>query len=112
VSLESLLAADTVTVQRPTNTKDAAAGRVTTWAAVYSNVPARVEDTNSHQRLAFAQTGLIVSHVVYTRQEGIQNGDRVIDSLGRVLRVVGFQFFRALGTIPSHWMILCEQVSL
>ena len=110
MSLESLLAADSMTVQRPASTADAAGGRVTSWPAVYSGVPCRVQVANADQRTQFEQLEMKVTHQVFTQLADIENGDRMVISDGRTLRVVGDAKRQQLGTIPTFFMVMAEQI--
>lgn len=109
MSLASLLANDTITVQKPGGpNKDASGGFSRTPAVdLYTSVQARVLDAGSQQQLQYAQLQIQVSHVVLTEQAGIGNGHLILTSDGRTLRVTGVEKKRGLGGIETYYRVLC-----
>ena len=106
MSLESLLAEDTCTLQRQKVVADSSGGPTRpTWTTVAESVPCKVEEASSAQRLQWAAMQIPVSHVVYTQRTDIQNGDRLLTSDGEYIRVNGVRRQRAMGGIAEYWII-------
>lgn len=126
MSLQSLLANDTVTVQqRAASRRDASGGLAAGgWGAVPGMLPtttltngstasgpfnARVEDQTASQTLAYAMRGMNVGTVVFTQQGGIGAGMLFNTSDGRVLMVEGSISNRQLGGIPTYYQYVCSE---
>lgn len=109
--LEALLALDSVTVQARTAPAQDAEGGLAKggWGAAYADVPARVEDASASLRDLYAAQGMLVSHSVYLQQAGVGPQHRLLTSDGRYLRVQGVVTFRAIGGMPGHFRIDCEE---
>jgi head-tail adaptor len=88
----ALFLTKTVTLQRPTFTRDAAGGKVPAWAAVANatDLPAAVQPLTSHARLAYAARQIEATHAVYLGADpGLRRGDRLAVSDGRYLLAEG-----------------------
>ena len=118
MSLQSLLAADTITVQQRAAAHQDASGGIASggWAAVpgltptgtnaagetYSGpFPARVEDMSSSQIMAYAMRSMVVDSTIYSQTNGIGMGHLVTTSDGKKRVVVGAKTSRTLGSIPQ-----------
>lgn len=111
MSLESLLAQDTITIQRPSVLSDDAGGFSNeVWNPVATNVLARVDIANGQQKSMFAQLQIEVSHTIFTQYGGIANGDRIVSSDGEIYRVVGISRRKAFGGIPEYYEIATVQI--
>jgi hypothetical protein len=112
LSLEDLLADDTMTISRPDPTKDTSGGQVRTPATVvYSNVPVRVETARSTQMNAFGEREVVTTQVLLTQQTGIENGDIATLSDGTILRLIlSYNSNRTLGNIDDYYEIEGQQV--
>jgi len=111
MSLESLLAQDTITVERPVISSDGAGGfNQEIWSPVAVGVLARVDIANGQQKSMFAQLQIEVSHTVFTQYGGIKNGDRITSSDGEIYRVVGISRRKAFGGIPEYYEIATVQI--
>jgi hypothetical protein len=113
MSLEALLAGDSIVVEQPKATVDDSGGFVVSpWDPVASDVPARVEAADGGLREMYAAQGMIVTHVVYTQLDAIRQGMRITTSDGLYLLVEGVMKQRQLGTIPTYYQIAAKQVQL
>lgn len=111
MSLDSLLGQDSITVSGPVTTQDASGGfSQRPFTQLYTNVAARVEDASASQRFQYMQLQQVVTHTVYTRQTGIQNGHIITTSEGLVLRVQGVKKNRGIGSMTDFYDIACEEV--
>lgn len=113
MSLESLLAGDTLTIESPLGTVDDSGGpEVSPWTSFASAVPGRVEAADGSLREMYAAQGMVVSHVVYTQLDGIRQGFRITTSDGIYLLVEGVMKQRQLGTIPTYYQLAARQVQV
>lgn len=111
MSLEDLLAADTITVEQPQTTTDAFGGLSPGWDS-FAVGPGRVEAASAGAREMYAAQGSVISHVVYTQIDGIRQGFRITTSTGVYLRVEGSMPSIQLGVISTFFAIACRQVQL
>lgn len=122
MSLQSILAGDTVSVQqRAAVHRDASGGiQAGGWGVVAgisgskkladgttASGPfiARVEDLSADQLTPFAMRGMSVDTVVYTQQAGIGMGMLITTSDNRKLLVEGVKYNRAIGGMPLFYEI-------
>lgn len=111
MSLEGLLAQDTITIQRPVIVSDDAGGfNQNSWDTIASGVPARVDIMSGNQKMMFAQLQIEVSHTVYTQYTGLRNGDKILTSDNKKLRVVGITKRNAFGNIPLLVDVPCVEI--
>lgn len=111
MSLQSLLAADTATLERPTVTKDASGGQQrATWSEVAAGVPCRVEDLSANAQLVYLQQNMLVTHLVTTQNGDGRVGDRWVTSDGRNLLVHGAMKVRGMGSIQTYYEYQCEEL--
>lgn len=110
MSLETFLT-ELVTVKAQTRAKDASGGAtLSPYSDLYTSVPARVNELDASQRMQYGMLQIHASHVVYTKQTGIENGHGIEDASGRFFRVTGTPRFRAMGSLPTFFKILVEEV--
>lgn len=111
MSLTSLLSGDTITVRSVTSTKDASGHARKSYTDLYTNVPARVEDTVTVPFDGYGQRGAQeITHRVFTRQAGIAADYQVETSDGRLFKVTGVQVRRGLGAVQTFYVLTCEEM--
>lgn len=114
---------ETVNIRRQAVTPDDDGGPVATWPVVYAGVKARVEDRNpklhGNQLIGFMQPIVGIAHNVFVLglypTMGTGNGWAVEFDIqasggtGAFGRVVELQRERAIGNMPAHTMLICEE---
>ena len=112
MSLDSLLADDTIVVRRQTVSKDSSGGSTRTRSDREAAIPARVESIGGTQRLQYAQLAIPVTHRVFTRYRGVVNGDIIVTSDNLVIRVTAVNENRGIGGIDTYFEYLGEEIKV
>ncbi len=111
MSMQSLLAEDSITVMRPIVQKDLSGGAVREkYQRLFPNVAARVNVLGSAQVLAWAQMEIEANYEVQTEQEGIKNGDLILCSDERILRVTGIKKRIRMGGLDGYHVYPCLEM--
>jgi hypothetical protein len=110
MSLEALLAEDSITVVGQDVHKDDSGGPTRSRPARARNVPARVQALGSVQVRQLGSLLIEATHKVITQYSGIANGDLIVTSDGAKLRVQGIILHRAIGGMDSYYEIPCLEV--
>lgn len=91
-----------VSVLRPTNAQDAAGGRVPTFAAVYSNVPARIQEVRDEEVEVFGRRGVQTVYKVYVAQQlDVTTEDLLQDAAGTKYQIVAYSDGNLIDKLPS-----------
>ena len=112
MSLDSLLGEDIITVRLQTVSKDSSGGSMRVRSDRTINVPARVESIGGTQRLQYAQLAIPVTHRIFTRYAGVRNGDIIITSDQRTIRITAINENRGIGGLDTYFEYLGEQVQV
>jgi len=110
MSLASLLAKDTATLQRPTQAADTSGGLVPTFANLATGVNVRVEDAKSSTVRNYATDGIIVTHTIFTQNGSGAKSDRWITSDGRYMQVQGIRKRRGIGGMDTFYNYDCLEL--
>ena len=100
----------TVTLQRPTVTKDKAGGAKRDFENVSGmvSIPAAVQPLSSTDINLFAGRQIQVSHAIYVERDiGYQRGDRLIVNDGRIFSIRGTLDFAGAGRI---FKLVCREI--
>lgn len=99
---------DTVSVQRPTNTKDSSGAPVKSYATVYADVPANVQPITASWQIQYAQRKIDTSHTVaFVGVPAILNGDQIIFGT-RTFLVVGIRNLAGRGVVTA---VDCKEIT-
>jgi SPP1 family predicted phage head-tail adaptor len=109
VSLQTLLT-HRVTVQSEVVTRDSDGGVITTYSDKATDIACQIHELSAAERLRHAQLSTAVSHEIITRYASVEKADRILLPEGTYVRVQGVQTVRSQGTIPTHYVILGEEV--
>ncbi len=112
MSLEALLANDSITVQTNVATlaPDGSGGiPLDGYADLYTGVPARLEDAASSTGDAFNEWGQVNKTTIYTQQTGIAVKHLILTTDGRKLVVDGVNFRRGIGGMPDFYKVECTE---
>ena len=102
-----------VTLSRPTTSRDAGGGTAVTYSALQSGVPCSINTAGAGEQELFAQQGMVVTHTVAILTSKLttapQRGDKLTDENGLSYHVKGFSAGRRYGSIPAFTYCYCEQ---
>lgn len=97
-----------VSITRPTNTQDAAGGRVPTFAAVYSGVQARIQETTADVTDGMGRRQARRTYQVFIgSRPTLLIEDRLVDSAGVVYEITGWH---APDRIDQLMTLDCERL--
>ena len=101
----------TVTVQAESVAADALKGIVPTYADLYANIPARIEDARDSQTEELRQKQIFATHRIFCQLPGPINANRAgVRFEGKFGRVVAHDPRRELGGIPTFDVLMVEEV--
>lgn len=109
MSLQQLLGQSIAKIQRlNANTPDAAGGWTPTWTDIFNPIYCRIEDASAARIEQFARQQLNITHEIFTSQQGVRVGMRVVEN-GIAYLVQGDITERATGRIPTYCHFVAEE---
>lgn len=110
MSLASLLAKDTATLQRRVETAGTSGGIVPSWVDVTASVPGRLEDAKAETKKLYAADNIVVTHTWFTENGNGRIGDRWLSSDGRYIKIAGVRKRRGIGSMSTFYTYDCTEV--
>lgn len=103
----------TVSLLRPTTSRDAGGGTAVTYTTLQSSVPCSINTASASEQEVFSQMEMTVTHTVAILTSKLtsapQRGDKATDSDGNSYHVHGISKGRSYGSIPAFHYLHCEE---